>query len=103
MSSLQLKELASPVPANSTVAMSPLTMAPLLIKWMVQKEGSELISSLLLSMALSSLLLVAVTCSTYCPGSRSVNDTLPEEPEQWGWEMEESTSNMKPWIYLINE
>lgn len=65
VSSLQLKDLASPVPANSTVAMSRLTMAPLLIKWMVQKEGSELISSLLLTMALSSLLLVAVTCSTY--------------------------------------
>ena len=85
MSSLHLNVSAGPVPANSTVAVSPLTITPPLIKWVVQKEGSELISNLLLSIALSSLLLVAATRSTYVPGARSVNDTFPEEPEWWWW------------------
>ena len=80
-SSLHLNVSAGPVPANSTVAVSPLTVTPVLIKWVVQKEGLELISNLLLSIARSSLLLVAATLSTYLPGARSVNDTLPEEPE----------------------
>ena len=83
VSSLQLNISAGPDPANSTVAVFPLTVTPPLIKWVEQKEGSELISNLLLSIARSSLLLVAATRSTYLPGSRSVNDTLPEEPE-WG-------------------
>ena len=83
VSSLQLNISAGPDPANSTVAVFPLTVTPPLIRWVVQKEGSELISNLLLSIARSSLLLVAATRSTYLPGSRSVNDTLPEEPE-WG-------------------
>ena len=80
VSSLQLNVSAGPIPANSTVAVFPLTVTPPLIKWVVQKEGSELISNLL-SIACSSWLLVAATRSTYLPGSRSVNDTLPEEPE----------------------
>ena len=83
VSSLQLNISASPVPANSTVAVFPLTVTPPLIKWVVQKEGSELISNLLLSITRSSLLFVAATRSTYLPGARLVNDTLPEEPE-WG-------------------
>jgi len=83
VSSLQLNISAGPVLANSTVAVFPLTLIAPLIKWVVQKEGSELISNLLLSIARSSLLLVAATRSTYLPGARSVNDTLPEEPE-WG-------------------
>jgi len=83
LSSLQLNISAGPVPANSTVAVFPVTTTPPLIKFVVQKEGSELISNLLLSIARSFLLLVAATRSTYLPGARSVNDTLPEEPE-WG-------------------
>ena len=91
VSSLHLNVSAGPVPANSTVAMSPLTVTPPLIKWVVQKEGSELISNLLLSIALSSLLLMAATRSTYFPGARSVNDTFPEEPEGWWWGGEVNT------------
>ena len=93
--SLHLNVSAGPVPANSTVAMSPLTVTPPLIKWVVQKEGSELISNLFLSIALSSLLLVAATRSTYFPGARSVNDTFPEEPEWWGGEENEDIHSMK--------
>ena len=80
VSSLHLNVSAGPVPVNSTVAISPLTVTPPLIRWVVQKEGSDLISKLLLSIALSSLLLVAATRSTYLPGARSVNVTFPEEP-----------------------
>ena len=81
LSSLQLNISAGPDPTNSTVAVLPLTVTPPLIKWVVQKEGSELISNLLLSITWCPLLLVVDTRSTYLPGARSVNDTLPEEPE----------------------
>ena len=84
VSSLHLNVSAGPVPVNSTVAVPSLTVTPPLIRWVVQKEGSELISKLLLSIALSSLLLVAATRSTYLPGARAVNVTFPEEPEWWG-------------------
>jgi len=90
-SSLHLNISAGPVPANSTVTVLPLTVTPPLIKWVVQKEGTELISNLLLSITRSSLLLVAATRSTYLPGARSVNDTLPEEPEWSGrWRFSQS-------------
>ena len=80
VSSLHLNVSVGPVPANSTVAVSPLTVTPPLIKWVVQKEGSDVISKFLLSIALSSLLLVAATRKTYLPGARPVNVTFPEEP-----------------------
>ena len=100
VSSLHWNISAGPILANSTVAVFPLTVTPPLIKWVVQKEGSELISNLL-SITRSSLLLAAATRSTYLPGSRSVNDTLPEEPEWDGrWKFKQSEIPLEVLSYL---
>ena len=100
-SSLHWNISAGPILANSTVAVSPLTVTPPLIKWVVQKEGSELISKFLLSIARSSLLLAAATRSTYLPGARSVNDTLPEEPERDGrWRFKQSEFSLEVLSHL---
>ena len=68
-----------PAPANSMVAVSPLTVTPLLIKWTVQVPFSGTVKAT--DARARSNPALATARSVYRPGARfSIVDTSPAEP-----------------------